>query len=109
MCCPTLAGSGMKVWLTTRTVLAGIRVPARFLPRDLTQRRKDAKKRNTYLTFLLGDFAPLRELNAICLSLAGHLVVDPAIGLFHSYAQLGIGFPVHQLFDQGVVAVAAVD
>ena len=42
-------------------------------------------------------------------SLAGDLVVDPAIGFFHADAELGVGLPVHELFDEGVVAVAAVD
>ena len=43
------------------------------------------------------------------LAFAGHLVVNPAIGFFHAVAQLGVGLPAEELFDQRVVAVAAVD
>src|SRR5580693_10156820 len=37
----------------------------------------------------------------------GHLVVDPLVGLLHAILETDGRRPVHQLLDQGVVAVAA--
>src|SRR5207245_2994505 len=38
-----------------------------------------------------------------------HLVIDPAVGLLEAVAKAGVGLPAEDLFDEGVVGVAAVD
>src|SRR5690349_2270983 len=54
-------------------------------------------------------FLALASAIAGCsLPLAGHLVVDPAVGLLHAVAELGVGLPAEEFLDQRVVAVAAV-
>src|SRR5205085_1354474 len=78
MCCPTLAGSGTNVWLSTRRVL-----------------------RSSFAITWSGPASPWSLL-------AGHLIVDPAVGLLHAVAEAGVGLPAEELLDQRVVTIAAV-
>src|SRR5262245_58381121 len=90
MCWPTLAGSGTKTWLRTRSVFGRLVMAEK--------KRGDAGVAPTGL-----------HLNLLRLRLARHLVVDPAVGLFQTVAELRIRLPAEDLVDQRVVAVAAGD